>query len=163
LLLKQLNMNQITNTSRTGNRWIGIGCIFGLLAVGLGAFGAHGLQDYLAEIAQTDPDLAVKRLGNWNTAAQYQMYHALAIVFTGLMLYFRQSRLLSAAAVCFSIGTMIFSGGLYALVLTNVSILGAIVPIGGVSFMVGWALLATAAFVTNSTPTDSTRTNCEPE
>jgi uncharacterized membrane protein YgdD (TMEM256/DUF423 family) len=142
-------MNETTNSHPAGHRWIGIGAIFGFLSVGMGAFGAHGLQDYLQEMSTTDPDLAVKRLANWNTAAQYQMYHAIAIVITGLIMLqtsLASTKLLSAAASCFTVGTLVFSGLLYSLVLLEMPILGAIVPIGGVSFMVGWILLTIAAF-----------------
>lgn len=138
-------MNETSKPNFAGYRWIGIGAIFGFLAVGMGAFGAHGLQDYLQKMATTDPDLAVKRLANWNTAAQYQMYHAIAIVIVGLLLGSSPSKLLSAAASFFTVGILFFSGLLYCLVLFEKPILGAIVPIGGASFMAGWLLLAFAA------------------
>lgn len=149
LLRQPLAMSQISSSNRNGCRWIGTGAFFGFLAVGLGAFGAHGLQDYLQTLATTDPDLAVKRLANWNTAAQYQMYHALAIVLTGTLMRTSHSKLLPAAAICFSIGNVVFCGFLYCLVIFEIPILGAIVPVGGVSFMVGWLLLAMATFSMN--------------
>ena len=135
---------QVANAKR-GNRWIAIGAICGLLAVGFGAFGAHGLEDYFAELAKTDPALAAKRLGNWRTAAQYQMHHSLAIVLAGILIHCRGSRLASYAAGCFTIGLVIFSGCLYTLVLTEVRVWGAPVFLGGLGFMAGWILLALAA------------------
>ncbi len=144
-----MNANKNTNTklaqTKRGNRWIAVGAVFGLLAVGFGAFGAHGLEDYFAELAKTDPALAVKRLGNWRTAAQYQMHHSLAIVLAGLLIHCRGSRLASYAAACFAIGIVIFSGCLYTLVLTEVRVWGAPVFLGGLGFMAGWILLALAA------------------
>ena len=136
--------NQIQNANR-GSRWIAVGAICGLLAVGFGAFGAHGLNDHFAKLAETDPALAVKRLDNWRTAAQYHMHHSIAIVLAGLLIQFRGSRLAGFSAAFFAIGIAIFSGCLYTLVLTEVRILGAIVPLGGLSFMAGWILLAIAA------------------
>ena len=132
--------------ARRGGRWIAIGAIFGLLAVGFGAFGAHGLEDHFAKLTETDPALAVKRLGNWHTAAQYHMHHSIAIVLAGLLMQSRGSRIAGFSATCFAIGIVIFSGCLYTLVLTEIRVLGAIVPLGGLSFMAGWILLAVAAF-----------------
>lgn len=135
---------QLANANR-GNRWVAVGAVFGLLAVGFGAFGAHGLEDYFAELSKTDLALAVKRLANWRTAAQYQMHHSLAIVLAGLLIHCRGSRLASYAAACFAIGIVIFSGCLYTLVLTEVRVWGAPVFLGGLGFMAGWILLAMAA------------------
>ena len=134
-----------TTDARRGSRWIAIGAVCGLLAVGFGAFGAHGLEDHFAKLSETDPELAVKRLGNWRTAAQYHMHHSIAIVLAGLLLQARGSRFAGFSAACFLIGIVIFSGCLYTLVLTEVRVLGAVVPLGGLSFMAGWILLAIAA------------------
>ena len=128
-----------------GSRWIAVGAVCGLLAVGFGAFGAHGLEDHFAKLSETDPALAVKRLGNWQTAAQYHLHHSIAIVLAGLLLQSRGSRLAGYSAACFTFGILIFSGCLYTLVLTEVKVLGAVVPLGGLSFMAGWILLAIAA------------------
>jgi len=129
-----------------GGRWVAVGAICGLLAVGFGAFGAHGLEDHFAKIAETDPDLAAKRLDNWRTAAQYHMHHSIAIVLAGFLMQFRSSRIAGFSAGFFTIGIVIFSGCLYTLVVTEIRVLGAVVPLGGLSFMVGWILLAIAAF-----------------
>jgi uncharacterized membrane protein YgdD (TMEM256/DUF423 family) len=120
------------------NTWLVIAALLGGLAVACGAFGAHGLK---ARFSADDP-----MLGNWETAARYQMYHALALLAIGLLTVRNPSRLLNLAGLCMTLGTVIFSGCLYALVLTAERRLGAIVPIGGVLMIVGWALLAIAAF-----------------
>ena len=139
------NLNDRTGNGNRGNRWIAVGAIFGLLAVGFGAFGAHGLNDYFAELSKTDPALAVKRLANWRTAAQYQMHHSIAIVMAGLFMQRRHSRLAGYAAGCFTVGIVIFSGCLYTQVLTEVGVWGAPVVLGGIGFVAGWTLLAIAA------------------
>jgi uncharacterized membrane protein YgdD (TMEM256/DUF423 family) len=121
-------------------RWLFTGAVQGGFAVAAGAFGAHGLKDRLA---------ATGREANWETAVQYAFWHALAILVVALAVHLargdRERRLLAAAAGCFCLGTLIFSGCLAALALTGLRILGAIVPIGGLLFLVGWALLAAAA------------------
>ena len=123
--------------------WIFAGAILAALAVGLGAFGAHGLEGFLSDKHGDDLELAAKRLGDWKTAALYQMHHAIGLILVGLVLLHRNSLWLNIAGWCFLIGIGFFSGLLYVLVLTEVRILGAIVPIGGVSFILGWLSLAT--------------------
>ncbi len=114
------------------------GSLLGGIAVAAGAFGAHGLAARLAETGQA---------ANWQTACSYCMYHALGLIAAGLVAGRRQApcRLALAAGVCFLFGTLIFSGCLAALALSGIKILGAIVPIGGVLMIAGWALLAAAA------------------
>jgi uncharacterized membrane protein YgdD (TMEM256/DUF423 family) len=114
------------------------GCLLGGLAVAAGAFGAHGLKATLAATGQAE---------NWETACRYCVYHALALVATGLVAGMPgpSSGAVSAAAACFLAGTLIFSGCLGALALSGWKILGAIVPIGGVLLIAGWLLLAVAA------------------
>ena len=142
--------------NQQGRIWIAIGAILGLTGVGLGAFGAHGLEDMLAKLAESDPELAGRRLDNWETAAHYQMIHAIGIVLTGLAMQFFRSKALLVAAIGFLIGVLVFSGMLYLLVLTEIKILGAIVPIGGVAMMVGWAALAFATLFQSTQQRDST-------
>lgn len=115
--------------------FVGIGAIAALTAVALGAFGAHGLE------GRVSPD----RLETFRTGVQYQMYHALALLVVGWGLAQGGGPLLHWAGYCFLAGILIFSGTLYLLVLTDTGWLGAITPIGGVFFIVGWALLAWAA------------------
>lgn len=115
---------------------IAVGALYGLLGVALGAFGAHALRTRLPA------DL----LTVWKTGVEYQMYHALALLAVGMLL--RQagsSGLLIGAGVCFGVGVVLFSGSLYALSLSGVRALGAITPLGGLLFLVGWGLLLAAA------------------
>jgi uncharacterized membrane protein YgdD (TMEM256/DUF423 family) len=117
--------------------WLQIGAVWGFLAVTMGAFGAHGLKDRLVELGQT---------ANFQTAAQYHMYCALALVAVGLLvLSGRQCTAASVAGWAFLAGSLIFSGSLYLLAVTGLRWLGAITPIGGVAMLVGWAALAVAA------------------
>jgi uncharacterized membrane protein YgdD (TMEM256/DUF423 family) len=124
--------------------WIACGALIGALGVALGAFGAHGLGDRLAGWGLS-PEEVAKRLATYETAARYQMYHALALVAVGLLAQQSPTRACQIAGVAFLVGVLVFSGFLYALVLTGVKVLGAIVPIGGVAFIVGWLALAWAA------------------
>jgi uncharacterized membrane protein YgdD (TMEM256/DUF423 family) len=117
--------------------FLGLGALAAGLGVALGAFGAHGLE------GRVSPD----RLDTFRTGVQYQMYHALALLVVGWLI--QQSAawgpLLHWAGYCFAGGIVIFSGTLYLLVLTDTGWLGAITPLGGVAFIVGWGLLAWAA------------------
>ncbi len=114
-----------------------LGCVFGFLAVAAGAFGAHALR------ARLGPDL----LAVWETAARYQMYHALALLAVALAAGHAPGvRSLGTAGWLFTAGIVVFSGSLYALALTGVRALGAITPLGGLGFLAGWALLAAAAW-----------------
>jgi uncharacterized membrane protein YgdD (TMEM256/DUF423 family) len=106
--------------------------LLGGLAVAAGAFGAHALKDRLPA-----PDLEI-----FETAVRYQMFHALALLACALLAA-RCGRARSAA-VCFILGTLIFSGTLYAIPLSGLRWLGAITPIGGTLLIVGWVVLAAA-------------------
>ena len=106
------------------------------LAVIAGAAGTHALRDTLDAGA----------LRTFETAARFQMYHALALLATGLLSMRWQTRALTIAAALFTLGTVLFSGSLYILALTGIGIFGAIAPIGGISLMAGWASLAFTAF-----------------
>jgi len=111
--------------------WLSFSAVYGLLGVLLGAFGAHALK------AKLPPDL----LAVWKTAVEYQFYHALALGLVGLLLRGAPDRALDLAGACFVAGVLVFSGSLYALSLSNVRVLGAITPIGGLLFIAGWAML----------------------
>ena len=111
------------------------GAISGFLAVALGAFGAHALKASLSEYAMTI----------FSTANEYHFYHSLALVLVGLLIRQKPSPSLLWSGRCFASGTLLFSGSLYALSLTGVSWLGAITPMGGVLFLVGWIMLAIEA------------------
>src|SRR6476661_4556450 len=127
----------LTNTSGL-KIWTVTAAVLGGLAVACGAFGAHSLK---ARFTADDP-----MLGNWETAARYQMYHALALLAVGLLAARTPSRFLTFAGLSMTLGTVIFSGCLYALVLTGERRLGAVVPLGGVLMIVGWVLLAISGF-----------------
>lgn len=106
-----------------------LGALSALLSVVLGAFGAHGLRDTLTPEMQH----------TFETAARYQMYHALALV---LLATLPRTRAAAIAGWLFVGGTVVFSGSLYALGLTGVTALGAITPLGGLCFLGGWIALA---------------------
>lgn len=112
-----------------------IGSLSGFLGVALGAFGSHGLRSRLS----------AEMLKVWETAVQYQMLHALAL----LAVVFAAQRFPNgpwqAAGWCFVAGTILFSGSLYALSISGIRKLGAITPIGGLLFLVGWVLLGVMA------------------
>ena len=112
-----------------------IGALAGFLAVALGAFGAHALK------ARLSPDM----LAVFETGVRYHMYHALAILLVGLILGRMDGWLIRTAGWCFVAGIALFSGSLYVLALSGVTILGAITPLGGLAFLAGWACLAFAA------------------
>ena len=114
------------------------GAVNALLSVAFGAFGAHMLEGRVAD----------KYLDTWQTAVQYQMFHAVGLMVVGILM---SSSLigtlgsLSWAGYLMLAGIIIFSGSLYVLSLTGISILGAITPIGGVAFIIGWIMLIVAA------------------
>lgn len=110
-----------------------IASMLGALSVGIGAFGAHGLESTLQ---------ANGRIDTFETAVKYQFYHSLAILLLGILLINVQSPYFNWAFYSFLIGIMVFSGSLYTLSLTNVTWLGAITPIGGLAFILGWVFLA---------------------
>ncbi|WP_454759393.1 DUF423 domain-containing protein [Caulobacter segnis] len=112
--------------------WTGLAAVSGLLAVAFGAFAAHGMS-------QPKP---VEWL---HTGSQYQMAHALA-VFAAFALHRAGIKGMGAAAAFFLAGTVLFSGSLYAMALGAPRILGAVTPLGGLSLMIGWAVLAWRAF-----------------
>ena len=115
--------------------WV-IGATLALVAIALGAFGAHALRDRLpADL------LAIFEVG-----ARYHMYHALGLLAVSWALEQWPGSLAVAAGWLFVVGIVVFSGSLYLLSLTGTRWLGAITPIGGVAFMVGWACLALAAW-----------------
>jgi uncharacterized membrane protein YgdD (TMEM256/DUF423 family) len=112
-----------------------LGAISGFIGVGAGAFGAHGLR------ARLNPEL----LAVFESAARYQMYHALALLGVAWVVSRWPGGLATAAGWLFVAGTIVFSGSLYALALTGSRWLGAITPLGGLCFLAGWICLALAA------------------
>ncbi len=110
--------------------WIIVAACSGALAVMAGAFGAHGLK------ARVEPDL----LAVWNTAAQYHLIHSVALLALALF-GAAASKSIQVPAALFGGGMLIFSGSLYILVLTEVRVLGAVTPIGGLLLIAGWLSL----------------------
>ncbi|HNV77384.1 MAG TPA: DUF423 domain-containing protein [Gemmatimonadaceae bacterium] len=111
-----------------------IAALSGAVSVGAGAFGAHALR------ARLEPRL----LEVFQTGAQYQMYHALALLGVAWVASRWPGALSTASGWLFVAGTVLFSGSLYAMALTGVRALGAITPLGGVCFIAGWVTLALA-------------------
>jgi len=111
-----------------------LGALLALLGVAAGAFGAHALRGRL------DPSM----LQVFETAVRYQLAHALALLFLGQHVRAAPRTGATAAAWLFTIGTLLFSGSLYALALTGARWWGAVTPLGGLAFLVGWALVARA-------------------
>jgi len=112
-----------------------IGALAGFLGVAFGAFGAHALR------ARLSP----QSLEVFETGVHYQMYHAFAVLVVAIALARIDGWILRSAGWLFTIGIVLFSGSLYAIALTGVRTFGAITPIGGVAFLVGWGLLVWAA------------------
>jgi uncharacterized membrane protein YgdD (TMEM256/DUF423 family) len=108
----------------------------GLLAVALGAFGAHGLKERLA------PEM----LAVFETGVRYQMYHALALLAVAWACTRWSGTVVNVGGWLFVAGTLLFSGSLYVLALSGVRWLGAITPIGGLALLAGWLCLAWAAW-----------------
>ena len=112
-----------------------LGAGFALLAVAIGAFAAHALKTRLSG----------EMLSIFEIGARYQMYHALGLIAVAWAISQWNSQLVIAAGWLFVVGIAIFSGSLYVLSLTGIRQLGAITPIGGLAFIVGWFLLVLAA------------------
>lgn len=123
--------------------WLAAGGALAGLAVAAGAFGAHGLESWV-EAGRITP----RQLESFETAARYQMYHALALLAVGLWARQEPSRAPRGAGIAFLLGIGLFSGCLYGYSLTGIKALAMIVPLGGVSFLVGWTWFAVAAFAT---------------
>lgn len=114
----------------TANLCIRLGALFAAIAIVTGAFAAHGLKEIVDNHA----------LSIFKTGAQYQFYHALALILTGILANQKQ-RLLAVPGWFFVAGIVLFSGSLYALALTSIHWIGAITPLGGLCFIIGWLIL----------------------
>jgi uncharacterized membrane protein YgdD (TMEM256/DUF423 family) len=112
-----------------------LGALSAMIAVAAGAFGAHALRERLSP----------EYLAVFETAARYQMYHALALLVVAWAVNRWPGALLTWAGWLFLVGMVLFSGSLYALALTGARWLGAVTPIGGAAFLAAWACLALAA------------------
>lgn len=124
------------------NKLLGIAGIFGLLAVAIGAFGAHGLKDVLLP----------NEKAIFETANRYHFYHTVMLVLVAVLYARDESRMLRLAAFAFIDGIVLFSGSLYLIAAKNIlgistwAFLGPITPVGGLFFIVGWFVLAWYGF-----------------
>ncbi len=114
------------------NIWLSAAAFSGFLSVAFGAFGAHGLQEVLDAYGSTI----------FETAVQYQMFHTLGLLAIGVLQVSYPQRSFSVSGWCFIVGIVLFSGSLYILAVSGMTRLGAITPIGGVAFLIGWAARA---------------------
>lgn len=116
------------------NLCLGIASILAGLAVIGGAFASHSLKSIL-----TDYSLSI-----WETGIKYQMYHSISLFLVAILMKGEKipSIWLNTAAIAFMVGIVLFSGSLYALSLSGIKWLGAITPLGGVAFIIGWGCLA---------------------
>ena len=114
-----------------------LGSLSAFLGVALGAFGAHGLKN------KVTPDM----LSVWETAVLYHLVHAIGLLLIGILCHLMPAvPLLRNAGWSILVGTLLFSGSLYVLVLTDTKPLGMITPLGGIAFLAGWLLLAMGAW-----------------
>jgi uncharacterized membrane protein YgdD (TMEM256/DUF423 family) len=113
------------------NKFLIIGAFLAFLAVAIGAFGAHGLK----------PFLSPQMFTVFETGVRYHMYHSLGVLISGWAWVSWSNPLFRYAALAFMLGILFFSGSLYVLSLTGVRWFGAITPIGGLLFLIGWVLL----------------------
>lgn len=116
--------------------WLFIAAINGFLAVAFGAFGAHGLEGHLSS----------KDLTIFETAVRYQMYHALALGLCAIASRGAAREQVTAAGVLFTVGIVLFSGSLYLYSVCHWRPLVYLTPFGGLAFLVGWIMLAWAAY-----------------
>ena len=108
-----------------------VAAISGLLAVMLGAFGAHALKGIIS------PEM----LEVYKTGVQYQFYHTFALLAVGVLMNFSQTKTLTWSAYLFILGIILFSGSLYLMAISGIKTLGFITPFGGVTWMAAWILL----------------------
>ena len=120
------------------NKFLTIGAAFGLVAVIIGAFGAHGLEKSLSPHALT----------RYHTGVEYQFYHVFALIIIGVLKTKQtgSSLLLKYSGIAFIIGILLFSGSLYLYAITGITKFGMITPIGGLSFIIGWVFLILFGF-----------------
>ena len=110
---------------------LSVAAISGLLAVALGAFGAHGLKAIIS------PEM----LEVYKTGVQYHFYHTFALLVVGILMNFKYTKALKWSAYLFMAGIVLFSGSLYVMAISGVKALGLITPFGGTVWIVAWILL----------------------
>ena len=112
--------------------WIITGAVMAAIAILLGAFGAHGLKNKI-----TADYLIV-----FDTGVKYHFYHSLGLMIIGILAFHFPSESLNIPSIFFVVGICLFSGSLYVLSITELKWVGAITPVGGLSFIIGWILTA---------------------
>jgi uncharacterized membrane protein YgdD (TMEM256/DUF423 family) len=122
-----------------GKVWITSGALLAAVAVTAGAVGTHVLK----EIVKLD----APALETYDVAVRYQMFHALGMILVGLLAARGTTRLVPAAGIAFGLGILLFSGGIYAWLATDMKPFVQVVPIGGMAWIIGWLLLAVGALV----------------
>ncbi|MFL2983276.1 MAG: DUF423 domain-containing protein [Candidatus Neomarinimicrobiota bacterium] len=116
--------------------WLIIGALMAALSVMIGAFGAHGLK---SRVNSTDLEI-------FETGVKYQMYHSLGLILIGIIGFHFRHDILTTPALLLFFGTIVFSGSLYVLVLSNLRWFGAVTPLGGICLVLGWILLSLNIF-----------------
>jgi uncharacterized membrane protein YgdD (TMEM256/DUF423 family) len=116
--------------------WLMLGAIGAALAVSTGAFGAHILEPIVTESVFI----------TYQKAVRYQMYHSIGLILVAFLTSQTPAKVINIAGWCFLIGIVTFSGSLYLIVFTGFTWLGAITPIGGFAFVIGWICLAISGF-----------------
>ena len=142
-LTKAVPSMRTTNGGPMAKCFLILGAVSGFLSVALGAFAAHGLKE----------KLSAYHLSVFRTGVDYQFYHTFAIALVGIMLLLKSSKLFPWSGYFFIAGIIIFSGSLYLLAFTGQKFWGAITPIGGLCFLVGWAVLAYAFWTMSGSTT----------
>ena len=132
---------------RAGWLFVALAGVFGCTAVAAGAFAAHGLAGMVT----------AERAAAFRTAAEYQMYHAIALLAVGVLVNQWGGRWLATAGWLFAVGTVVFSGSLYLLVLTDTPWLARVTPFGGAALLLGWLSLMVAAIRQGPPSTRSVR------
>lgn len=125
-------------------KFLRLGAALIILAVILGAFGAHGLSG----------KITAERLATFETGVRYHFYHAFAILVLGVLLYFRKTKLMVTAGYLFLAGIILFSGSIYLIAVSDIfdlpiEVLGPITPIGGTLFIAGWIVFLVSTYQTN--------------
>ena len=131
----KLTQSPTAHAERYWALWLCVGAAFGGLGVAIGAAGAHALE------GQIDSDA----LDTLETAVRFQMYHGIALAGLGVAAKVWRSGVVTLAAVLMAAGTVVFCGSLYTLALLDVGVFGAIAPVGGLSLIASWAVLAVGA------------------
>lgn len=124
-----------------------IGGLLAAGAIGMGAYAAHPLEGSLKK-QNLDEETIVKRVDQCETGARYQMYAAIGVILCGVLAGRRTSIGMVVAAAFILLGALLFSGGLYLLVFTHDDFHPAIIPSGGVSFIIGWIIFAICGLFT---------------